>query len=226
VPAAQRPIDRRYRYLYKPLVFIACLLPLMGCLGGIVASSGFAFVPGFRLGTDPVRLVLDTLAKTALNLLFITLAIAPLRQLSGNVNLLRLRRMLGLFTFSYALLHFLTYLGPYQDFSWHEIAKDILKRPYITIGFTALCLLVPLALTSTDRMQRRLGRRWQPLHRLIYLVAALAVLHFWKMLKHEYAQPLMYAALLAVLLGWRLWWRYRPRQARSKFEPPKVQEKA
>jgi sulfoxide reductase heme-binding subunit YedZ len=94
------------------------------------------------------------------------------------------------------------------------------------MGFAALCLLVPLALTSTDRMQRRLGRRWRALHRLIWLVAALALLHFWKMLKHEYAQPLMYASLLAALLGWRLWWRYRPTRARSKFGPPKVQEKA
>jgi methionine sulfoxide reductase heme-binding subunit len=226
VPAAQRPLDRRYRYRYKPLVFIACLVPLLGCIGGIAASSGFAFVPGFSLGTDPVRFVLDTLAKSALNLLFITLAITPLRQLSGNVHLLRLRRMLGLFAFSYALLHFLTYLGPYQGFSWHDITKDILKRPFITIGFTALCLLVPLALTSTDSMQRRLGRRWQALHRLIWLVAALAVLHFWKMLKHEYLQPLMYACVLAALLAWRLWRRYRPNRARSKSEPPKAQGKA
>jgi sulfoxide reductase heme-binding subunit YedZ len=226
VAAAQRSLDRRYRYLYKPLLFIACLVPMLGCAGGILASSGFRSVPGLHLGTDPVRFVLDTLAKTALNLLFITLAISPLCQLSGNVQLLRLRRMLGLFAFSYALLHFITYVGPFQGFSWRDIAKDILKRPYITIGFTALLLLGPLALTSTDRMQRRLGRRWRTLHRLIYLVAGLAVLHFWKMLKHEYVQPLIYASILAALLGWRLWRRYRPFAATSRSALPKVPEKA
>ena len=211
---------------YKPLLFIACLVPLGGCLGGILAGSGVA-VPGFDLGSDPVRFVLDTLAKTALNVLFITLLVTPLRWLSGNAQLLRLRRMLGLFAFSYALLHFLVYLGPYQSFDWHEIGKDIAKRPFITIGFTALLLLVPLAATSTDRMMRRLGRRWQKLHRLIYLVAALAVLHYWKMLKHEYREPLVYAAMLALLLGIR-WWRARRRvpAATSRSEPPRAPERA
>jgi sulfoxide reductase heme-binding subunit YedZ len=228
IPAvlAQRPIEQRYRYVYKPLLFAACLVPALGCVGGILASSGLAWVPGFDLGSDPVRFVLDTLAKSALNLLFLTLLITPLRQLSGNAQVLRLRRMLGLFAFSYALLHFITYLGPFQGFSWSEVSKDLLKRPYIALGFTALLLLVPLAVTSTDSMQRRLGRRWQRLHRLIYLVAGLAVLHFWKMLKHEYRQPLVYGLILVALLGWRVWWRYRARAATSRSGLPRVPEKA
>ncbi len=137
--------------------------------------------------------------------------------------------MLGLFAFSYALLHFLVYLGPYQGFDWREIAKDIGKRPYITFGFSALLLLVPLAATSSDRMMRRLGRRWQRLHRLIYLAAGLAVLHYWKMLKHEYRRPLLYAAILALLLGFRLW-RYLQRRrgggAISRSAPPRAPETA
>jgi len=220
----KQPLERRYRYLYKPLLFAACLVPLLGCIGGILANSGFPAVPGFDLGADPVRFVLDRLAKTALNLLFLTLLITPLRALSGNVQLLRLRRMLGLFAFSYALLHFLTYLGPFQSFNTREITKDILKRPYITLGFTALLLRVPLSVTSTDRMMRRMRRRWQLLHRLIYPIAALAVLHFWKMLKHEYREPLLYALILTALLGFRLWQRSARRAPTSRSELPTAPE--
>jgi len=241
VPADSHALDRRYRYFYRPVIFIACLLPALGCLGGILRSSGLAALPAFDLGADPVRFVLDRLAKSALNLLFLTLLVTPLRVLTGNANLLRLRRMLGLFTFSYALLHFLVYLGPYESFNGVEIGKDLLKRPFISIGFVALLLLVPLAVTSSNRMMRRLKRRWQQLHRLIYLIAALAVLHFWKMLKHEYREPLLYAALLGTLLGFRAWWwwwrRWRashgaapadaaPGGTTSRFEPPRARETA
>jgi sulfoxide reductase heme-binding subunit YedZ len=207
------PVDRRYRYLYKPLVFIACLVPAAGVLGGLLAASGVPHVAGFDLGADPVRESLDELGKTAIRLLLITLAVTPLRQLAGNANLIRLRRMLGVFAFTYALLHFLLYIGLFQSFIWSEILKDIAKRPYITAGFAGLLMLIPLALTSTNRMMRRLGRRWQTLHRLIYLIAPLAVLHFWKMLKSDYRQPLIYALILAVLLGWRVVRRLRRRSA-------------
>jgi sulfoxide reductase heme-binding subunit YedZ len=228
VLASLRSVDRRYRYVYKPLLFVACLVPLAGCIGGILALSGFVSLPAFDLGSDPVRFVLDTLAKTALNLLFLTLLVTPVRQLSGNTQLLRLRRMLGLFAFSYALLHFLCYLGPYRDFDWREITKDIAKRPYMTAGFTALLLLVPLATTSTQRMMRRLGPRWRSLHRLIYVIAALAVLHYWKMLKHEYRRPLLYAVALALLLAFRLWQsaRRRASAATSRSAPPRAPETA
>jgi sulfoxide reductase heme-binding subunit YedZ len=205
------PLDRRYRYVYKPLLFIACLVPLAGIVGGLLRAGGFGQVPGFDLGADPVRASLDECGKTILNLLLITLAVTPLRQISGNANLLRLRRMLGVFAFTYALIHFLLYVGLFQSFIWSEIFKDIAKRPYITVGFAALLMLIPLAITSTNRMMRRLGRRWQTLHRLIYLIAPLAVLHFWKMLKSDYREPLIYALILAALLGWRVARRLRKR---------------
>jgi methionine sulfoxide reductase heme-binding subunit len=218
-PARRRPVDQRFRYLYKPVVFCACLVPFAGCLGGVLAISGFSWAHGFDLGVDPVRYVLDVLGKTALNLLLITLAVSPVRRLSGWNNVLRLRRMLGLFAFFYAVMHFTMYVGPFQGFSWHAIVQDIVKRPYITIGFAALVLLIPLAISSTNRMMRRLGRRWQTLHRLIYLIGALGVLHYWKMLKHDNREPLVYALILAALLGWRLWRRWydahRARLART-----------
>jgi sulfoxide reductase heme-binding subunit YedZ len=230
-PAAARvrtATEQRYRLLYKPLAFLACLVPFLGCVGGIAAISGVPGLPGFNLGVDPVRFVLDTLGKTAINLLLITLLVSPLRQLTGNANLIRLRRMLGLFSFFYALMHFIVYIGPFQSFSWAEIVKDIAKRPFITIGFASLLLLTPLAITSTNKMMRRLGRRWQMLHRLIYPIAMLTLLHFWKMLKSDYREPLLYACILALLLGWRIWWHYRPRRApaTSRSVLPKVPEKA
>jgi sulfoxide reductase heme-binding subunit YedZ len=227
---SRRSVDQRYRYVYKPLAFCACLIPLLGCAGGVLGLSGVR-VPGFNLGVDPVRYVLDVLGKTTLNLVLITLLVSPVRQLTGWNNLLRLRRMLGLFAFSYALLHFSMYVGPFQGLSWTAIAQDIAKRPYITIGFAALLMLIPLAVTSTNKMMRRLGRRWTTLHRLIYLIAALGVLHYWKMLKLPGREPLVYAAILAVLLGWRVWRRLRPahhaaRPATSKSAIPKAPEKA
>jgi sulfoxide reductase heme-binding subunit YedZ len=204
-------VDRRYRFVYKPLVFIACLVPGLGVLGGLLLASGIPHAIGFDLGADPVRESLDELGKTAINLLLVTLTVTPLRQLTGNAHLLRLRRMLGVFAFAYAALHFLLYVGLFQSFIWSEILKDIAKRPFITVGFLALLLLIPLAATSTNRMMRRLGRRWQSLHRLIYLIAPLAVLHYWKMLKSDYREPLIYALILVTLLGWRVIRRLRRR---------------
>jgi len=203
--------EQRYRWLYKPLLFIACLVPLAWCVAGVLG------LPVPTLGADPPRKVLGILGHTALNLLLITLTVTPLRQLTGNAHLLRLRRMLGVFAFSYALLHFITYIGAIQGFSWSLIVKDIYKRPYITIGFAALLLLLPLALTSTNGMMRRLKRRWQSLHRLIYLIAILGVWHYWWQVKKDIREPLVYAGLLAVLLGWRLW---RRRRATSKSASP------
>jgi len=217
-----RPIDLRYRYLYKPVVFCACLVPFFGCLGGILALQGIGWARGFDLGVDPVRYVLDVLGKTTLNLVLITLLVSPVRQLTGWSNLLRLRRMLGLFAFFYALVHLTMYVGPFQGFSWHAIAQDIAKRPYITIGFAALLMLVPLAITSTQKMMRRLGRRWQQLHRLIYLVAPLGVLHYWKMLKLDWREPLLYAGIVAVLLGWRVWRRWQSHLRSSTGRRPVV----
>ena len=212
--AAINPVERRYRLVYKPLLFVACLVPLAWVVGGVLG------LPLPSLGADPVRKVLGILAHSALNLLLITLSVTPLRQLTGNAQLLRVRRMLGLFAFSYALLHFLTYIGPFQGFSWAAIVKDLVKRPYIMIGFAALVLLVPLAITSTHAMMRRLKRSWQRLHRLIYLIAILGVWHYWWQVKKDIREPLIYAVLLSLLLGWRLW--RRQRSATSRIAAPTV----
>jgi sulfoxide reductase heme-binding subunit YedZ len=211
-------IERRYRYAYKPLLFLACLVPLAWVAGGVLG------LPVPTLGADPVRKGLGIFGHSALNLLLITLCVTPLRHLTGNANLLRLRRMLGVFAFSYALLHFLTYVGPFQGFSWSAIGKDLVKRPYIVVGFSALLLLVPLAITSTNAMMRRLKRRWQSLHRLIYAIAILGVWHYWWQVKKDIREPLLYALILAVLLGWRLWRRQRKATSRSAL--PRAPETA
>ncbi len=225
--APSSAIDRRYAHLYEPALFAACLLPALGCAGALLRLAGIGWMPGFDLGADPVRFVLDRLGKTALNLLFLTLLVAPLHRLTGSARLPPLRRMLGLFACGYALLHLLLYLGPYESFRGAEIAGDILERPFTTAGFAALLLLLPLAATSSERMNRRLPRRWQRLHWLIYPATALAVLHFWKMLKHEYREPLLYGAALAVLLAWRAFRAARQRPAggaRSRSAPPTAPE--
>ena len=214
-------IDQRYRYVYKPLVFLACLVPLIWAVAGVFG------LPVPSLGADPVRRVLGILGHSALNLLLVTLSVTPLRKITGNAHLPRFRRMLGVFAFTYALLHFITYVGPFQGFSWSAIVKDLVKRPYITLGFTALLLLLPLAITSTNAMMRRLKRRWQSLHRLIYPIAILGVWHYWWQVKKDIREPLIYAAILSVLLGWRLWQRQRAagqRAATSKSALPKAPE--
>lgn len=222
------PIDRRYRLVYKPVLFLACLVPLAWAGAGVIQSTGVAGLPVPSLGVDPVRRVLGIFGHSALNLLLITLSVTPLRQLTGNAQLLRLRRMLGVFALCYALLHFATYVGPFQGFSWSAIVKDLVKRPYITIGFAALLLLLPLAITSTNAMMRRLKRRWQSLHRLIYPIAILGVWHYWWQVKKDIREPLIYAGLLAVLLGWRLWRRRAATSpaATSKSAPPRAPETA
>ncbi|MFT3904985.1 MAG: protein-methionine-sulfoxide reductase heme-binding subunit MsrQ [Steroidobacteraceae bacterium] len=197
--------QRRYRLIYKPLVHIACLVPIALCVGATLHGFGLIPFQVYDLGVDPVRRLLGICGKTAINLLLITLAVTPLRQISGNANLVRLRRMLGLYAFFYALTHFVIYIWPYQGLSWDAIAKDIVKRPYITIGFAALLMLVPLAVTSTQGMMRRLKRRWQQLHRLIYVIAICAVWHYWWQVKKDIREPLLYAAILSILLGWRIW---------------------
>ena len=202
-------IDQRYRLLYKPLLFLACSIPLAWVLAAIGNATGNLHLPAPGLGADPVRRMLGIFGHSALNLLLVTLCVSPLRALTGNAQLLRLRRMLGVWAFSYALLHFLTYVGPFQGFSGNAIIKDLVKRPYITVGFTALLILLALAITSTNGWMRRLRRRWQSLHRLVYVATALGVWHYWWQVKKDIREPLIYAALAALLLGWRLWRRRR-----------------
>lgn len=182
----------------KALVFAACLLPLAALIHGLLTD---------RLGANPIEALTRGLGEWTLRLLLLTLAVTPLRRLAGLPWLIQLRRMLGLYAFFYAVLHFMSYLWLDQFFDWGEIGKDIVKRPFITVGFAAFLLLIPLAATSTNAMVRRLGgERWRRLHRAVYAIAVLGVLHYWWLVKKDVTQPAIYAVLLAVLLGLRLLW--------------------
>jgi sulfoxide reductase heme-binding subunit YedZ len=188
------------RLVWKPLVFLACLVPFALVAGDLFGVTG-------SLGANPVEEMLDRFGNWGLRFVMITLAVTPLRQLSGWNWLARFRRMLGLFTFFYVLMHFLTWLVLDQGLLLSAVAEDIVKRPFITIGVLALVLLIALAVTSTSGMRRRLGRRWQSLHNAIYLIAILGVWHFWWQVKLDTAEPLVYAIILGLLLGWRAWKR-------------------
>ena len=194
----------------KAVVFALCLVPLARVL-----------VLGWldRLGANPVEFVTRSSGTWTLVLLLVALAVTPVRRLTGWNWLARIRRMVGLFAFFYACLHLSTYVWLDQWFDWGAIVLDVIKRPFITAGMTAWLVLLILALTSTDAMVRRLGRRWQRLHRLVYLAGGLAILHFtWhKAGKNLLTEPLIYGLVLAVLLGLRLWWHLRA--ARRKYPP-------
>jgi len=180
----------------KAALFLAGLIPLIR-LGWYGYSS--------QLGANPIEFITRSLGTWTLVFLLITLSITPLRNLSGWSWLIKLRRMAGLFAFFYALLHFITYIWLDQFFDLNSIYKDVIKRPFITIGFTAFILLIPLAATSTNAMIKRLGgKRWQLLHRLVYLVAIFGVLHYWWLVKKDITQPAIYAAILTILLGYRV----------------------
>ncbi len=194
---------------FKVFLFIAALIPLAYLVVGAF------FFPEW-LGANPAEYITRSIGDWTLRLLLATLAITPLRKMTGWNWLLRLRRMLGLYTFFYALLHLSAYVSFDHVFDVAEILKDIVKRPFITVGFTCLVLMIPLAVTSTNAMVRRLGaKRWQLLHRLVYLIAPLAVLHFWWMVKRDLTEPIIYALLLTGLLGYRLYSRVRGSAPRS-----------
>lgn len=175
----------------KRLLFIACSVPF--CL---LLYNGFTN----NLTANPIKEITHFTGEWTLNLLLATLAVTPLRKITGNNSLIRYRRMLGLFTFFYACLHFSTYLVLDQFFDWNEIVRDVAKRPYITVGFTAFTLLIPLAVTSTNRMAQRLGNNWRKLHRLIYLIGALAIVHYLWLVKADLLPPIIYGIILCVLL--------------------------
>jgi methionine sulfoxide reductase heme-binding subunit len=202
--AANRPAPRPHAALppiapIKAILFLVCLLPLAQLIQAWYADA---------LGANPIEAITHATGEWTLRFLLITLAVTPLRRLTGLHWLLRLRRMLGLFCFFYASLHFTTYIWLDQFFDLQGIAKDIVKRPFITVGFAAFVLLVPLAITSNNFAIRRLGgRQWQSLHRSVYGIAILAVLHFWWLVKKDISEPLLYAVILALLLGLRGWWR-------------------
>lgn len=186
----------------KALAHAAALLPA-AWLGWQVRSE---LLHGTgALGADPVAAIEHFLGLWALRFLVLGLAVTPLRQLTGQTVLLRFRRMLGLYAFFYATLHLAAYLVLDLRGYWTQIFDEIVERAYITVGFLAWLLLLPLAATSTQSAMRRLGRRWGQLHRLVYAVAILAVLHFWWLVKSDMREPALYAGLVALLLGWRLW---------------------
>jgi len=192
---------------YKALLFLAGLYPLCRLLW-------FGF--NAQLGANPIEFITRSLGTWTLVFLLVTLSISPLRQLSGWHSLIKLRRMLGLFAFFYAALHFITYIWLDQFFDWSAIYKDVIKRPFITVGFSAFVLLIPLAVTSTHAMMKKLGgKRWQLLHKLVYPSAIFAVLHYWWLVKKDLTQPLIYAAILSCLLGYRIWMA----QAKKLFSP-------
>ena len=191
---------------FKPLFFALCLLPL-----AMIAWDTFAD----QLGTDPVAQLEHRTGIWALRLLLATLAITPLRRLTGRRELVRFRRMLGLFAFFYASVHLTTYVVVDLGAYWPQLGADIIKRPYITVGFTAWLLLVPLALTSTRAMMRRLGRQWQRLHKLVYPIALLALLHFLWLVKADHREPLVYCAIFVGLMAVRVgWFRAKARVGR------------
>ena len=184
----------------KALAHALALLPLALLVRGVLGDT---------LGADPVAAITHETGDWALRLVLLGLAMTPLRRLLGQAWPIRFRRLVGLYAFFYASLHLATYvvldLGQY----WAQIVDDIVKRPYITVGFAAWLMLVPLALTSTRGWMRRLGRRWGQLHTLVYAVGALGVLHFLWLVKSDLREPLVYAGVLALLLGLRVWWKLR-----------------
>ena len=193
----------------KPAVFAASLAPLAWLAWGAARGA---------LGANPIETITHETGTWTLRFLVATLAVTPLRRLSGRNELIRYRRMLGLFAFFYACLHLLTYVWLDQFFDWAGMVKDVAKRPFITAGLSAFALLVPLAVTSTAGMIRRLGgRAWRRLHRLAYAAAAMGVVHYWWLVKADTRRPRNYAVILAALLLIRLW-VYAKARLSSRFE--------
>jgi methionine sulfoxide reductase heme-binding subunit len=202
----------------KRLAFAVCLIPF-----GQLAYNAYVG----DLGVNPIDTITRFTGSWTLIFLLATLSVTPLRRITGWNELIKFRRMLGLFAFSYALAHFSTYLVLDHFFDWQRILKDIVKRPYVTAGFTGFVILLPLALTSTAAMIRRLGKRWQQLHRLVYLAAIAGVIHFYWLVKADIRRPAQYGAVLALLLGYRValkWRRSSPAPISPKSSTVGVEE--
>ncbi len=197
------------RFIWKPIVFLACLVPFALAIGDLFGITG-------SLGANPVEELQDRFGNWALRFVIITLAVTPLRKITGKVWLLRFRRMLGLFAFFYALMHFLNWFVLDQGMLWSAIVEDLVERPFITLGFTALLLLTAMAVTSTNGMRRRMGKRWDKLHYSVYVVGILGVWHYWWQVKADIAEPLIYAVVLSVLLGYRIWQKATSKQVANR----------
>ncbi len=202
-----RPVSPSVLIGLKAALGVACAMPFV-----VMVMAVFG-VAGLNLGANPVEELINRNGQWGLRFLLITLAVTPVRRITGVYWLVRFRRMLGLFAFFYLALHFISYAFIDQRLAVGPIVEDVIERPFITLGMLGLLLLVPLAVTSTDAMIRRLGRRWQALHRLVYPVAVLGVWHYWWQVKQDIREPLIYAGILAVLLGYRIWFARRRRRA-------------
>jgi sulfoxide reductase heme-binding subunit YedZ len=186
----------------KPIVFVACLVPL-----GQLLYQGWTD----DLTANPIEYITHFTGSWGLIILLASLSVTPLRRITGWNELIKLRRMLGLFAFFYVLLHFSTYVILDHFFDFQRIVADVIKRPYVTVGFIGLVLMIPLAVTSTAAMIRRMGKRWQLLHRLVYAVAIAGVIHFYWLVKADISRPVQYGAVLALLLGYRLFVVWAPK---------------
>lgn len=195
---------KQLRFVWKPIVFLACLVPALLVVGDTLEITG-------RLSANPVEDILDRFGNWGIRFILVTLAVTPARRLTGWNWLLRFRRMLGLFAFFYVLMHFLTWLVLDQGLLMSAILEDIAVRPFITLGFTALLLLLAMAATSTNGIRRRMGRRWNRLHYSVYAVGILGVWHYWWQVKLDTLEAKIYGGILVVLLGYRLWhyWQRR-----------------
>ena len=191
--------QRQVRLYLRPLAHVACALPL------VIIFLEIAGVAGLRLGPNPGLAIRDTLGEWGLRLLLATLTMTPLRWITGKPWPLQFRRLLGLWSFAYIALHFVTYFFLDRSLDLPVIIEDITKRPFITIGFLGFLLMIPLAITSTDGWRRRLGQKWVNLHRLVYVIAILGCWHFYWLVKKDVREPLVYCAILAALLGFRAW---------------------
>lgn len=193
--------------LLKPIVFVLCLVPFVALAAAALLN---------QLGANPIQEITHVTGDWTLRFVLITLAVTPLRRLTGWNALIKYRRMLGLYAFFYALMHFGTYIVLDQFFAWDLIGKDIAKRPFITVGFLGFMAMVPLALTSTTGWIRRLGgKRWQQLHRLVYLTGVAGVVHYLWLVKSDKTRPATYGLVLAVLLGLRVWYALRKTPLRA-----------
>jgi sulfoxide reductase heme-binding subunit YedZ len=188
--------------LLRRVIFAAALVPAAALVYGAFTDN---------LTANPIDYITDTTGTTAITFLIISLTITPLRRLTGRNEIIRLRRMLGLFAFFYACLHLSTWLVLDWFFDFASMAADVVERPFITLGMTTFLLLLPLAVTSTAGMIRRLGKRWIQLHRLVYVAAITAIIHFWWVVKADFREPRLFALALSVLLGFRAWWMLRAR---------------
>ena len=196
------------RLYLKPIVFLICLLPIILMLSDLFEISG-------TLGANPIENIQDRFGIWGLRFIVILLLISPLKKISGIIWLIQFRRMIGLFAFFYVLMHFLVWLLLEQSLLMPAIIEDVTKRPFITIGFIALLILLILASTSTSKIRRSMGKKWDKLHQSVYLASILGVWHFWWQVKKDITEPLIYAVIIFILLTYRLWDKYKKTQPKK-----------